>query len=436
MDVTAVNEALIHGKWQSKGVLPHLEALDEAKFRFAFNFGLSSLPLEPGIIMIRGPRQYGKSTWMEQSIASTIESYGPGSALYLNGDELIDMQALIEEARKLLKLFHPKTQIKRLFIDEITAVTKWEQGLKILADRGELKGVLVITTGSKASDLRRGVERLPGRKGKLERTDYIFTPIAYHEFREKCGVHLGEDTLLSYLLAGGSPMACNEVATRGRLPEFIPGIVEDWILGEFAASGRSRSNLMSVLEVLFRFAMNPVGQAKLARESGLSNNTTAQGYIDLLQDLLCVVPSFALDTSTQRAIRRKPCKFHFVNLLAAMSWHPKRPRSIEELKNLNSDLGPIWEWAVAQELFRRTCIDDAKGLDEFYFWQGADREVDFVTNSNQFIEVKVGAANPLHFSWFLQKHPRKQLTIINKERFATEFMQGITLEDFLLEKDL
>jgi predicted AAA+ superfamily ATPase len=46
----------------------------------------------------------------------------------------------------------------------------WEKSIKRLIDAGELNRVLLVTTGSKATDLRRGFEKLPGRKGKLSRS--------------------------------------------------------------------------------------------------------------------------------------------------------------------------------------------------------------------------------------------------------------------------
>ena len=132
-------------------------------------------------MMIRGPRQYGKSTWLEQQVADTITEFGAGTALYLNGDEITDHTELINEIRVLIELFNPSAKVKRLFIDEITAIDDWQKAIKRLADAGELKNILLVTTGSKAADLRRGIERLPGRKGKLDRTNYIFTPISYSE---------------------------------------------------------------------------------------------------------------------------------------------------------------------------------------------------------------------------------------------------------------
>lgn len=338
-----INQLLISGDVHLPGVLPHLDDLQHTRFVFEQDFGLKTLPQEPGAIMIRGPRQYGKSTWLEQKIEQTIIEFGPGSALYLNGDEIADQQNMMDDIRTTIQLFNTNAKVKRLFIDEITAITDWQKSLKRLLDAGELKKVLLVTTGSKASDLRRGIERLPGRKGKLDRTNYIFTPISYAEFLNKCGDFFKQDALWVYILSGGAPICINAIAESGKLPDYVVAIISDWILGEFSASGRSRANLLAVLQTLYRMAGNPIGQAKLARESGLSNNTMAQGYIDLLSDLLTVIPAFPYDPQRNISIFRKPCKYYFVNVLMAICWHPKKPRTIADLKNMGVDLGAIFE---------------------------------------------------------------------------------------------
>ncbi|GAH59318.1 unnamed protein product, partial [marine sediment metagenome] len=112
--------------------------------------------------------------------------------------------------------------------------------LKRLADEGALREVLIVTTGSNAVDLRRGSERLPGRKGRLGRTSYYFTPISFSEFKHVCGRELGEDLVHAYLLTGGSPVACAEIAQMGSVPEYVHEMTRDWILGDCAAAGRNR----------------------------------------------------------------------------------------------------------------------------------------------------------------------------------------------------
>ena len=81
--------------------------------------------------------------------------------------------------------------------------------------------MLVITTGSKATDLRRAHERLPGRRGALAKTTYLFTPLSYSTFRRVCGEQLKEKTVIAYLLSGGSPIASSTLTTTGCIPEYV-----------------------------------------------------------------------------------------------------------------------------------------------------------------------------------------------------------------------
>lgn len=229
-----------------RGVFPHVEQLEKQPFVFRFEFGLDELTVDPGVILVRGPRQYGKSTWRELQLCETVRTFGPGAALYANGDETPDAEALVTRIRDLLGLFDPRSKVRRLFVDEITAVPQWQRALKRLADEGALRRVLVVTTGSSAVDLR-GEERLPGRKGRLGRTSYRFTPVSFAEFEKVCADKLGASALAAYLLSGGSPLAWAEVASQGSVPEYVHETVRDRIYGECAAAGRSRVSLLSVM---------------------------------------------------------------------------------------------------------------------------------------------------------------------------------------------
>lgn len=432
MNVREINQRLATRLEHLEDVLPHLAHLDEVPFRFRFDFGLGALPAEPGILMVRGPRQYGKSTWLEQQMLETAREFGVGSAFYLNGDLIPDSGALVAAGRELVPLFGARARVKRLFIDEITAVAGWQKGIKILVDSGVLRDVLVVTTGSKAADLRHGSERLPGRKGRLSRTHYVFTPISYREFRRVCRRALGERTLAAYLFTGGSPIACASIA-RGRLPEHVVETVKDWIYGECAATGRSRSSLLAVMECLSRYAGTPLGQAKLAREAGLANNTVAAGYVELLADLMSVSPCYAWDAPRAVKLRRKPCKFHFCNTLVALAWHPAGVRSVEEFEGLPGAVKGAWmEWAVAQELWRRAAIGGEEFPEETCYWQSREHELDFVVSSAEFLQVKAGPTTPLEFGWFAQVFPRGRLCVVSQSRYETPHVRGLTHEEFFL----
>jgi len=436
MDNKEINSYLSQGIIDNPALFPNLTKLKSAPFLFKIDFGLEELPTEPGILLIRGARQYGKSTWLEQQILKTIQQFGPGTAYYLNGENLLTIDALEAAIETLLPVFAKHAKVQRIFIDEITAIQNWEIVLKRMADRGKLTDVLIVTTGSKATDLRRGAEKLPGRKGKLARTSYLFTPISYKEFHRVCSDALGENSLIAYLLSGGSPVACTELAANGLIPEYVITLVRDWIDGEIARSGRARSALFNVFSVLFRLGGNAVGQAKLAREAGLANNTVAQAYIEILNDLGCVVPGFPWDQHRQLLILRKPCKYHFTNLLAAVTYNKANLRSPDDFLALPEQTQGMWyEWLIAQELLRRAAIRGEEILAPLAFWQNKNHEIDFVVSENEFLEVKRGTTSVMEFSWFAKQFPGKHLTVLTPSSFETNQISSASIEAFLLNDE-
>ncbi len=432
MNVDGVNAALYAGNLDAPGLFPRLESLGDAPAVFRVEMGLDALPPEPGVLLIRGARQYGKSTWLEGVMRDTVREHGPGTAFFLDGDYLRDAEHLSSEMSRLAAAYRADAPVRRLFVDEITAVADWERGLKRVLDRGELRRVLVVTTGSRATDLRRGAERLPGRKGRLTRTNYLFPPISYREFLRAGGDRLGPRRLGAYLLSGGSPVALGEMLRAGRLPEWAIDSVRDWIEGECARGGRSRRSLVAVMEQLHRHGGSALGQTSLARDAGLANNTVAAGWIEMLSDLLCVGTSAAWDASKHTEVRRKPAKFPFVNLLAAAVWSPDAPRAAEDFERLPAARQAAWyEWAVAQELFRRAAIRGESDPERIPYWHGDANEIDFVVGGAAFIEVKRGQASALDFAWFAKVFPKGHLTVVCASPFEADQIRGVTLEAFL-----
>lgn len=448
MSVDGIISALFSSSADYSSLFPRLNLLNSAPFRFPVNFGLRRLPEEGGIILIRGARQYGMSTWLEQQALSAVLKLGPGSTAYLNGDELQDRDELLRKIQSLAASMRPDV-CKRIFIDEITAIDGWERALKIAADSGELRDVLVVTMGSKATDIRRGEERLPGRKGKLARTNYIFTPVSFSDFKATVGHKFNHgaaymetkagpsrsplsELVVVYLLSGGSPVALTELLTNGEIPEWVVAMTRDWIIGEFSRSGRNRSSLFAVFEQVYKQGMNPLGYTKLARESGLANNTTVAEYIELLTDLMAVAPCYAWDQHKEVIIRRMPAKFHFINLLVAASFSPVRMRSVGQFLALSPpEQAPWLEWLVAQELCRRRAIAGEEQPELMTYWKANDHEIDFVPSPRELWEVKRGQASALEFAWFSHLFPRQQLKVISASTFAARQIEGVTFEAFL-----
>ncbi len=436
MNVVERNTLYRKGISDADGLFPHLEDAPRTGF-LDWDFGLPELPEQPGIIVIRGPRQSGKSTWLEYQLRETLQRFGPASALFLNGDYIADADELEEAISSLLSYFPAEGAVRRLFIDEITAIEDWQKAVKRLADSGALRKVLLITTGSKARDIQRDAELLPGRKGKLPRTVYLFVQLPYKVFRDKAFPKLGLQTLWAYLITGGSPPACAAVLESGAVPEHIFQTTTEWIYGECARVDRSRPMLLRLMEQLMRRGASPVAQTTLAAESGMANNTVAHGYLDFLSDLLVLGTSEPWDPSRRVRLPRKASKYPFVNLLAANAWWKNRYTTPASLESASSEDKGIWfEWAVAAELFRRAARGASPTPLNSLFWRSDKHEVDFVRPGRPWIEVKLVKASPFEFDWFRKTFPDQKLLVINSERFETGAIRGVTLEDFLLDESM
>jgi len=434
MDVRHLNERLVASAEAPSSWFPHLQQLANQSVAFEVDFGLPALPAEPGVLSIRGPRQYGKSTWLEQQLRDSVLQGGPGSAFYLNGDHIADAADLVVDLETLDAMFRRDAPHRRLFVDEITAVDGWEKALKRVLDGGGLRDVLVVTTGSRARDLRRGVERLPGRKGKLSRTSYLFVPLSFRSFAAKAGDRFGDDLVVAYLLTGGCPAAAVELIQRGRLPEYVVEMVRDWIFGECSASGRDRGSLLAVWEALLRRGGTPIGQANIARDAGLANNTVAQGYLELLADLLCVGTAFAWDESRGIAVRRRPAKFPPTNLLAAIAFDRGGLRSVADFRALPEPVQGRWfEWLLAQEIWRRRALRGELTPEQLAYWQGGDHELDYVVRPDLVFESKRGGSSALEFAWFAKTFPKAELWIVGRDRFDGARIRGRTFADVLLD---
>lgn len=433
MNVEQLNLLLSQENTKLEKILPKLRQYQKMEFQFTADFGLDELPREPGIILIRGARQFGKSTWLELELAKSYKLHGPGSSFYLNGDEIAIAGSLLNAIESLVERFRSSAKVKRIFIDEISAVSDWEKAIKLLADRGSLDDILLITTGSKATDIRRGAERLPGRKGKINKNNYIFTPISYKEFCRVVSSKFKNQTMIAYLLSGGSPLAVNELARLGYIPEYVITLTRDWLIGEVVRTGRQRSMLLRIFEFLHRYGGNTVSYTKLAKEAELANNTVAAGYIEQLQDLLCLVPTLQCEPKNLKRFYRKASKLHFSNILAAIATSNYNPRSIEDFLSLTpEEQGKYYEWLVAQELWRLNSINEKEYTGELSYYCNKDKEIDFIIGINEGLEVKRGQASPHEFQWLLEANPEIKIKVISTNKIDQRRVASISLEEFLL----
>lgn len=214
-------------------------------------------------------------------------------------------------------------------------------------------------------------------------------------------------------------------------------MIRDWVIGEVVRTGRSRRFLLALMRTLFVQGGSRTGYLKLARESGLANNTIASEYVEHLSDLLAVIPSHQWDARRDVPLQRKPAKFHFINLSVALSFSADRMVSIDDFKRLPSSQQSKWvEWLVAQELFRRQCIMGTEDPEAIWYWASDDHEIDFVDSRRDLYEVKIGRSGPLDFAWFPNVFPKRHLLVVGGAEFRSATIKGITINQFLLADGL
>ena len=130
------------------------------------------------IIVVRGPRQVGKTTAQFQIIADLLdEGVSPTSILRVQFDELELLQGIEEPILRISDWFEREITGARfnalardgqkayLFFDEIQNLDGWHAQLKSLVDHASVK---VVVTGSFELEIERGWYSLAGRTNTID----------------------------------------------------------------------------------------------------------------------------------------------------------------------------------------------------------------------------------------------------------------------------
>ena len=130
----------------------------------------------PGIYLITGGRQIGKTTFLKQFILKILnqKQVDPQGILFISG-EIIDTHHIL---RRIIDQFHNESIPHQfLFIDEVNYIPDWDKSIKFLADSGILNNTTVILTGSDNQVIRTAMKRFAGRRGPADKVDFNFYPL-------------------------------------------------------------------------------------------------------------------------------------------------------------------------------------------------------------------------------------------------------------------
>lgn len=375
------------------------------------------------IVVVRGPRQVGKTTAQFQIIADLLEEgVPPTSILRVQFDELDSLRRTKEPIIAISDWFERqvssdsfnalahKGEKAYLFFDEVQNLQGWDAQLKSLVDNASVKAVV---TGSSALRIEMGRDSLAGRLNPVEAGVLSLTEIGALRELETPRPFL-PDNGLSPLIdkgfwqelrefgienSGFRAEAFRHFSERGGYPivhklrdvdwplladQLNETVIKRVIQHDLRVGSRGRKRDAQLLEELFRLACRYAGQtptvstlADEARQS-LGANIGSQRvthYLKFLADtlLLRLIPPLEIRLKKRRGSSKLCLVDHGLRASWLQEQIPLTPDSLAEYPELTTMSGHL-----AESIFG-SVASTIHGLDIAHFPErGTDREVDFV----------------------------------------------------------
>lgn len=314
-------------------------------------------------VLIYGPRQCGKSSFVRKALAAWqhIDLERPSDASLLAAD----LEGFLA------------ANPRQLAIDEAQRFPALFPALRQAIDSQRGNGRYVLTGSASPALLRSASESLAGRIGLLELTPFGLSELA------------GTARAAARWFWGGFPAVLGGRSTAARrdwLDSYLRTILER----DLPALGvrLPATRLGALLKMLTHVHGNLLNAADLARSLGVSPHTVA-GDLDVLEGTFFVrrlQPYFA---NVQKRLSKSP-KIYLRD--SGLLHHLAGLRESAELATWNRR-GASFEGLVIEELIRRAALE-RPGTEAFFWRTSAGAEVDLLLVQGQSItpvEIKLGA---------------------------------------------
>lgn len=464
--------------WQDRALISH-----DPKIR---DFNTQKLQWRPSVIdeldlsrfavyTLRGPRQVGKTTALKLIIQTLLREtkIRPEQVMYYSCDNLDtykDFIGLLETyLDHISKLNLPEERLY-IFLDEVTSVRDWQRGIKHLVDAGRLSKAALVLTGSNASDLRKGVERLPGRRGKIAHPDRILLPLRFRDFVSLLNPRLGrkleneidifdvqekdykmlasflpyrkELALLfeQFLITGGVLRAVNEFYSSNEIGYEIYEIYQQWLRGDVSRAGKSERTARQIIAELLRISVSAFGWETIAKKIDVASHKTVSDYIEAMEDSFVFKTLFQIDTDTLAPRVKKLKKLYFLDSFIFWSLRGWTENWLAYGDMITKTLiaedikAHLAEMIVGGELFAR--FDKFDWLNSNVFFRKNGGEVDFIVRrQKELLPIEVKYQKSAGFADFgtMKKLGFKKGILISRDRLEREGnFTIIPLELFLI----
>ncbi len=358
--------------------------------------------IQPGkVLIVYGPRQVGKTTLVQDLLATSDLPHA-----YISADELLYREALASQNRRTLGDLLGNNRL--LVIDEAQRVPEIGLNLKILVDN--YPQATIIATGSASFDLANKVsEPLTGRK-----LTFSLYPVSYAELSETLGVFEARAELERWLVWGGYPaIVTSDLPRRERLLNELVGSYLYRDILEMEGVRRS-DKLVDLLRLLAFQIGQDVSVSELAANLSL-NRQTVERYLDLLEKVFVIFRVGGLSRNLRKEISKNSRYYFYDNGV--------RNSLIQNFNylGLRNDIGQLWENYLMVE--RRKANEYSGRRVNGYFWRTYDqKELDY-------IEEREGRLFGYEFKWqgkmraaarqeFSAAYPDAELATITTENFV------------------
>lgn len=297
---------------------PHLSFLKGLKFVHPLDWWREIDWSQPGIYLLTGGRQLGKTTSTKLLIDDSLKTnrFFPQNIFYLPCDQL---ESHLDLGRMIRLFLEQISGPFLIIVDEVTYVREWDRAIKALADEGQFRRGFCIVTGSDSIILKEAMSRFPGRRGEAEKTDFHLTPLDFREYLELTDPPLlasGNAEKLfepfdAYLQCGGYLRAINNLHQQGTVSPATFATFEQWIRGDFEKRGKSSEQLCQILKALLETLGSQVTFSTLAQRIGEISKPTVIDYCQMLERLDILFDLQAYDQNKRIGFPRKARKFHF-----------------------------------------------------------------------------------------------------------------------------
>ena len=333
---------------------------------------------KPGspIQIIRGPRQVGKTTAVQQVLAELKVKSVYGTADLPAPPDISWIRREWETARHFVKDGKPVI----LVLDEVQKVDRWSHEVKRLWDEDRLEGrdIRVVILGSSSLLLQKGLtESLAGRFEILRCSHWTYP---------ECATCFGWN-LEQFIYFGGYPGAARFIDDHERWAAFVrDSLIETAISKDVLLLNPVEKP--ALLRKLFVLACEYGGQILsyqkvLGQLSDAGNTTTIANYERLLQAAYLIA---GLEKYSGSKIRMRGSSPKWLPLSTALISALSRKSFLDTTRDPQA-WGRLVECAVGAYLFYEA---DKHGMGLFY-WRRGIREVDFILQKGKelnAIEVK------------------------------------------------